>query len=313
MSTIQLSAIMIVGICRRRAQRSLDALCQQTRVENIKIILVDLGEQAPPLNAPEHVRLTVISRPAKTSWAQARAAALNEAQGDIIAFIEDHSFARSNWAEELIKAFEEPWAAVGYSVVNANPQTYISRAGLISDYLLWMHPVRSGEAALLPGNNVAYRRKALLAFQDRLAVDLGVDFNIHEALRRQNHKLAMSSTAIIAHQNYDRLIGLLKANYHYCKLLAANRVSSQEWTLLRRILYIIGTPIGAPLIKILRIIKSLSGRRILWWPFFTAVPVIVLTFTISALGETLGYLVGPGQSEKDFNKWELMQDRTENE
>jgi len=314
MEKVIVSAVMITGTCRKRAQRALDALCEQTIIDQLEIIIVDLGaSESPPFTCAPNIRISIIPMPKNTSWASARMTAVKKATGEIVAFIEDHSFAQPDWAEQVAKAFEGPWAAVGYSVVNANPETYASRSGLVSDYILWMSPVHGGKTELLPGNNVAYRRNLLTQFGERLKDDLGVDFNIHEALKKQGHELAMSATALIAHQNYDRISGLIKANYHYCKLLAANRVLSQDWGWFRHAAYIVGTPLGAPVIKLFRIIKSLSGRRQLVWPFISALPVMFITFFISAVGESFGYLFGAGQSVEDFNKWELMQQRTKDE
>lgn len=311
MAKVILSAVMITGMCRERAQEALEALYGQTMIDQMEIIIVDLGaSESQPFTYPTRARINVLPKPQETSWAAARMAAVEKASGDIVAFIEEHSFAFPDWAENIVETFKGPWAAVGYSVVNANPQSYVSRAGLVSDYILWMSPVIEGKAMLLPGNNVAYRRELLVQFGDRLALDLGVDFNIHEALRDQGHSLAMSSSAQIAHQNFERIGGLLRANYHYCRLLAANRASSKNWNVLRRSLYSISVPIGAPVIKVIRIVKSLGGRRVLIWPFISSFPVIMLTFLVSAIGESLGYLFGAGGSVEDFNTWELMQPRT---
>ena len=57
------------------------------------------------------------------------------------------------------------------------------------------------------------------------------------------------------------------------------------------------------------VINFLLGKIL----FFFAFPVIFITFFISAVGESLGYLFGAGQSVEDFNKWELMQQRTKDE
>lgn len=310
MEKVILSAVMVTGICRARAQKALDALVRQTIIDQMEIIVVDLGAStAKPFFYPPSARVKVMPKPLETSWAAARSAAVKKVSTDIVAFIEDHSFAHPDWAGSVVEAFKGPWAAVGYSVVNANPRTYASRAGLVSDYILWMAPVIEGKATLLPGNNVAYRRELLEQFGDRLEFELGVDFNIHEALRSQGHSLAMSGTALVAHQNFERIGGLLRANYHYCRMLAANRTESRNWNILRRFLYSVGVPVGAPVIKLIRIVKSLRGRRALVWPFLFALPVMLLTFSVSAIGESMGYLFGAGSSVEDFNIWELMQPR----
>lgn len=311
MEKVIISAVMITGTCRKRAQKALNALYEQTIIDQMEIIVVDLSaSDSPPFTFIQNIRISIIPMPINTSWASARMTAVKKATGEIVAFIEDHSFAKPDWAEQLAIAFEGPWAAVGYSVINANPETYASRSGLASDYILWMSPVHGGKTEFLPGNNVAYRREILVKFGDRLENDLGIDFNIHEELGKQGYELAMSSKALIAHQNYNRISGLIRANYHYSKMLAANRISSHNWGIFKQAVYIVGTPIGSPFIRLFRIIKSLRGRQPLVWPFIFALPVIFITFCFSAVGESLGYIFGAGRSVEDFNKWELMTQRT---
>ncbi len=310
-NTVKLSIIMITGSCRGRAQKALNALFQQQGDIATEIILVDLGDSKTPFDIPAGIDYHYLARPAETTWGQARIDAVSIARGEIIAFIEDHCFAKPDWAENLVQAFDSDFAAVGYTIVNANPETYASRAGLISDYILWMDPVPDGKAELLPGNNVAYRGDLLRAVQERLATDLSVDFNIHEWLKGQGYELAMSATTLAEHQNYDQLGGLLHANFHYCRMLAANRKVSQSWSMGRQLAYIVGAPLGAPAIKLVRVLRSLKGRRQLWAPFVKALPVLFLTYGVSAIGETLGYLAGAGHSAQDFNMWEIHQQRTE--
>ena len=310
----KLSVIMITGACRERAQYAIDSLDAQNIDERFEIIIADLaGETNPPFIPPKTQDYDYIVLPAATTWGEARREALPKASGDIIAFIEDHCFAEPDWAHNLLNAFSSgPWAAVGYSITNANPQTWISRAGLVSDYILWMAPVHDGESRLLPGNKVAYRSDVLMPLKDRLPNELSVDFNIHEHLLSNGHRLAMSANTLAKHQNYDNLGGLINANFYYCRMLAANRVKAQNWTFFRRWLYIIGVPLGAPLIKLLRILKSLKGRKPLWGSFVLALPIIMITFAVSAIGETLGYLLGAGNAAQDFNIWELYHQRTKN-
>lgn len=121
MKKVIVTAIMITGTCRKRAQRALNALYEQTIIKQMEIIVFDLGsKEYPPFTYPTNIRISIISMPKDTSWALARTNAVKKAIGEILAFIEDRSFAKPDWAEQVAKAFEEPWAAVGYSVVNAN-------------------------------------------------------------------------------------------------------------------------------------------------------------------------------------------------
>ena len=198
---------------------------------------------------------------------------------------------------------------MGYAFTNANPETYASRAGFISDYGYWAHPVPTGPSRLLPGNNISYKRDLLLEMEGQLDTILAPDFLIHEICNQRGLPMLIESQALAAHENFGRLSGLLHANHHYCRILAAHRVRTQSWGKLKRIVYGLGVPLGAPAIKMARLVRSLYNRRPLWSAFVTALPVILLTYLWAAIGESLGYLLGPGASERSFNQWELETER----
>jgi len=124
MEKVIVSAVMITGICRKRAQRALNALYKLTIIDQMEIIIVDLGAtDSPSFTCTPNIRISIIPIPKNTSWVSARMTAVQKATGEIVAFIEDHSFAMPDWAEEIARSFEGPWSAVGNSVVNANPET----------------------------------------------------------------------------------------------------------------------------------------------------------------------------------------------
>ncbi len=276
----------------------------------MEIIIVDIAEDScPKLETRAVIPTQYIRKSSDETWARARAYGIYQAQGKIVAFIEDHTIPAQNWAEMLIQAHHVQCAAVGYAFTNANPGTYMSRASLFSDYALWMDPLPSGSARFLPGNNVSYKQDILLSLGNRLETELGVDFNIHEALVQQGHCLYLEGKAMVAHENYDTLGGLLGANYYYCWLLAANRAQSRSWSFMRRLLYGLTVPLGAPFIKFIRLLTSLKGRGPLWNSFWKSLPVIVITYFWSAVGESMGYLFGTGSSDREFTRWELNRER----
>ena len=83
-----------------------------------------------------------------------------------------------------------------------------------------------------------------------------------------------------------------------------------NWSWPKKLVYGVAVPVGAPMIKFYRLAKSLQGRPTLVSPFLTSLPVIGLTFLVSGIGESLGYLLGPGNSTVEFAKWEIFQQRT---
>lgn len=301
-----LSAIVVVGPCRTRAQRVINALGAQTVVESIEIIVVDLAPRGTPsLHASPNTHVTYLSRSEVALWSRARFEAIQHARAPVVAFIEDHCFPARDWAAALIETHKSSWVAVGYAFTNANPQTYLGRGGMVNDYGLWLHPAQGGAAALLPGNNVSYKRDVLLSFGNELEKLLTPDFNLQEILRERGLPMCIEPKALAAHQNFTRLAPLMCANYAYARLLAGRRSQIQAWSWVRRVLYGLLTPVSAPTLGTLRLLLSLRGRRSLVPMVLAGLPVYTLTHLWSAVGEAVGYLFGEGTAEHELNRWEI--------
>jgi hypothetical protein len=77
---ILLSVIVVVGPCRTRGQRLLDALCTQTVFNSLEIVVLDLGAYSARKLKTSHVVRTVhLSRPETESWPRARRGKANRA------------------------------------------------------------------------------------------------------------------------------------------------------------------------------------------------------------------------------------------
>jgi hypothetical protein len=306
---VELSTVLVAGPCRERAQRVLEALGRQTARDRMELVLVDLRPEAQPLHPPEGILVQRIDMPGLVRWGPARGEGLRGARAPVVAFIEDHCYPEPEWAETLLAAHGGPWAAVGYGFKNANPETYVGRASMIARYGPFAHPARGGEAPLVSGNNVSYKRDALLALGDDLDDLLSIDYNLQQRLRRDGHRLCVEARALAAHENYEQVSRDGRTGRAYCRVLAADRARSEGWGRMRRVLYGIGVPLGAPAIRLARLARGLRGRRPLWRDFVLGLPVIVVMYLWDASGEAAGYLRGRGRSAREAFRWELEEPR----
>ncbi len=310
MTSCRLSAVLVAGPCRLRAQRVVDALAAQTAIPFMEIIVVDLAaESVPRLTAPVGATLVYLPRPGLVRWGQARADGARVARAPIVAFVEDHCFPAPDWAEHLLDAHQGPWAAVGYAFTNANPESRMSRTGLLARYGMFAHPVAGGVARFIAGNNVSYKRHLILEAGQQLDTLLDIDFNMQEDLIRRGHQLFVERRALAAHLNYTTLSGECQTGRPYCRLLAAHRVEVNGWGFPRRILYGLLTPVSAPVIRLTRLALSLRGRRVLWPAAITGLPWIIVMYVSDALGESAGYLFGAGGAARAVLKYELETER----
>jgi len=309
-SSPELSAIVVVGNTRERAQLSLESLYAQTIADRMEMIVIDLKTRdVPELSTSTRIPTRYVTLGRDATWGHARARAARMATAPVVAFIEDHCTADSGWAEALVRAHREPWAAVGYAFTNPHPESYLSRAILASEYGCWEHPTTSRAARVLPCGNVAYKRDLLLSLNDELENLLTPDFVVHERFNSRGLPMYVESEAIVAHDSLVRLRDLFAASFMFCRILASRRVETQRWSGLKRFAYGLATPIIGPPIALWRLFSSRRDTPSGWGTLAIYLPVILVKGVAAALGESVGYLAGAGASETQFVKWELHVDR----
>ena len=305
----RLSVVLVAGSQRARAQRVLDALAAQTAAARIEVVIVDVASGDVPRLDTADLRTVYVRRPDIDRWGAARAEGVHAAGTAIVAFIEDHCFPARTWAETLIATHRGPWAAVGYAFTNANPETYVSRSSMMARYGAFALPCTGGPSRFLSGNNVSYKRDVLLELGPALPDLLAIDFNLQERLGRRGIPMFVEARAHAAHQNFTSVIREGRTGHWYCRLLAARRAETQSWGAARRLAYGLAVPLGAPLVRLARLVRGLGGRRSLWPTVAAGLPVIVIEYLFDASGEALGYLLGAGRAERETMRWELESDR----
>jgi hypothetical protein len=271
---LQLSVIMLAAGNRGLAQQVINAVVQQTQASALELVIVDLAaESAAPFVTPPDFRVVLVKLPATTTVSRARVEGVRRASADAVAFIEDHCVPSPTWAEALIEAHKDPWAVVGYAYLPVNPM-YLSRAGLMAEYGTWQSPIPSGPYRQMACNNISYKRDVLIQQGDQLEGLLTPDFVLHEKLHREGISFYLEERAVVLHHELHTLRMIMQANHDFARLLAYRR--SRRWGIFRRMLYIFGAPLGAPVIRLLRLGASLATRRSLWRHFLASLPVVAL-------------------------------------
>ena len=301
----KLSVVLGVGACRQRAQRVVDAICAQTVLDQIEIVVLDSGGKGvAPLRTPQDARVVYVALPEATLFPKARAEGVLHASAPVVAFLEDHCFPSREWAAALIEAHRGECTVIGYAFTNANPQTYISRAALMKDYGPWLHPATAQLRTLMPGNNVSYRRDVLLSFGKDLEYMLTPDYSIQQVLTRRGHLMRLEPAALVAHQNYEQISPAAKSNATYARFLAGRRAKNLGWGPARRLAYALLTPWCAPVIGVFRVFRGLRGRESLLRDAIMSMPVFIVIACVAAGGEAMGYMFGEGDAETRMNYWE---------
>jgi GT2 family glycosyltransferase len=236
------------------------------------------------------------------SIAQANAAGIRQASAPVVAFVEEHSYPDPSWAEALIEAHRQPWAAVGPVVRNANPGSLVSWADFLIAYGPWMDPSPTGVVDFLPGHNSSYKRTILLDYGPELEAMLESESVLHWDLQAKGYQLYLEPAAKISHLNFGLLSSWIPAQFHNGRLFAATR--ARRWSPLQRLFYTGGAPL-IPVVRFRRALQQLrrSDRRRNLPP--GVLLTLILGLVVSAVGEMMGYALGAGDAKQKLSNFEF--------
>jgi hypothetical protein len=300
-----LSVICTAGPRRRRAQRVMEAVAAQTAAADLELVLVDTSPDAAPLEAPPGLPTTVIPCPSAGSLGEARARGLAAARGEAVAFLADHCYPVPDWARSVIRSYRDrPVAAVGYSFVNANTDTYGSRCSMLADFGPWLAPSVSAEVEVLPPHDVSYRRSVLSGLGDQVGELLTAEPLLLEELRKRGHRFAVHGGAVARHGCLRSVGANALASFDYGRALAAIQRRREGWGIGARALHALISLFGAPALRTAQALRALFARS-LGGEALRALPGILCQHALAASGQAWGYLVGGGDAPVRFLQREV--------
>jgi hypothetical protein len=303
-----MSVVIVTPDRYETIRKTMNHLRAQTVKNRLEVVIVAPSAEKLDLDDSEladFLQFCVVEVGAMKSTAEARAAGVRQASAWVVAFLEDHSYPCSGWAEALIKAHQQSWAGVGPVIVNANPDSMVSWADM---FLRGgrVEPTEAGMSNDLPGRNSSYKRALLLKYGPELEAMLELETLLHWDLQAQGHQLYLEPAAKTYHQNLTRLSPFLREQFYVGRLFAASR--ARRWLPFRRLLYTVGTPLIPP-VRLWRILPELrhSGRR----PHLLLhlLPALTIGLVVSAVGELTGYAFGAGRASQRLCPLEFHRDR----
>ena len=268
--------------------RALDALPERPAMEILVVEAVG-GETRERLRG--HSPKVVVVESSRQPIPRLRYQGVVRARGDFVAILEDHTEVGPAWAETIVSRLNGPWGAVGGAVENGR-DGLINWAVFFCEYAAYMGPVREGESSDLPGNNIAYRRPLLLRHAGVLDEGKWESW-VNDELRADGVPLASANAMMVRHIKPFRLGYFLRQRFHFARSYAGMRRGDQSR--LKRLVYGAGSLV-LPALLTARVTKTVLGKRRHIGLFCAVSPLVVLFLTVGAMGEMVGYLVGPGRS-----------------
>ena len=309
-SVPQLSVILVTPDQGQALSRTIRSLKNQTIADRLEIVIVAPSAEALALAPPEFVgfaALRMVSIGELHSVGAAYAAGIRAATAPVIVLGEDHSFPHADWAECLVTAHAQPWAAVGPQVCNANPDSSVATADYLIAYGPWSESAKSGEVEHLPGHNSSYKRELLLGYGDSLPSMLEAESVLHWQLRRSGHKLYLETAAKTAHVNISRLGSWASAQYHAGRMFAAFRARNEQWSLFRRAAFTLAGPL-IPFVRLQRMLRQKNALPI-HANLFSLLPALWFGLALDGVGQMAGYATGEGKSSEKTFYFEFHRER----
>jgi hypothetical protein len=301
-------SVVLVADSWNQARGVARAVARQDGAEGVELILV--GPERPAL-APDpdplldrlH-SLRVLGHPRHARLHESRALGIREAAAPLVQLAETHAFPQPGWLKALLDAHADGAIGVGAAMLNGNPRTATSWAGLLLDYAAAVAPVPAGPGAI-PAHNSAFRRDAILdGYGDRLEEWLVFDWFLAQDLAEQGADLRFEPRARTRHLNAvgrwfweERVVS--------ARCFAARR--ARDWGAARRALYALGSPL-IPLLRA-REMRTAYARVRDELPKPRRVALVVAGGLVaSAAGEALGYARGASEAA-EARAYELELDK----
>jgi GT2 family glycosyltransferase len=309
LSSPEISVVIVTPDNFDTIRNTMLCLRKQTARDRIEVVIVapsaeSINGYSPELSDFRWVKTVEVGK--IESIAEGNAAGIRRATAPIVVLAEDHSFPAPGWAEALIEAHRQPWAAVGPVVHNANPGGVVSWADFLIGYGPWIDRGRGGTADHLPGHNSSYKSKILLEYGPKLEEMLEAESVLHWDLRKKGYQLYLEPAARISHVNFGLISSWIPAQFHSGRMFAATR--SQDWSIPRRLLYAACSPL-IPVVRFYRIIRQWKGSDFPHNLPRGTLPTLVIGLLVSALGEMLGYALGTGEAKQKLATLEFHRAR----
>jgi GT2 family glycosyltransferase len=245
----------------------------------------------------EHIRknfpsVKLLQLPERLGIPELRAIGMSHATGDIITITEDHCIASENWLEEIVKAHESKYLAVGGTIENGSVDRLINWAVYLCEYSHVMPPIPYGEVDNIAGNNASYKREVFEKVDEYVKRNCW-EYFLHEELKKTGVRFLSVPTIIVHHKKESGFLYFLIQRFHYSRSFAGMR--SARTTFLKRMLYILSSPL-LPFLLLWRMTRQVYHKKRHRKEFLLSFPLLAIFMTGYAFGEFMGYLFGPGQS-----------------
>lgn len=211
------------------------------------------------------------------------------AQGELLAFTGADCVASPDWIQNIVDEHEKEHLAIGGSIDNANPGSYLGWAYYFFEFSQWLPIGIPRLMNEIPTGCLSLKRRAFEAFGPFPEEGFCSDTVFNWRLARAGHRPWFVPTIRIAHINPDRFLDLLRRKVRHGWHFARVRIKEQGFSLAKRGIYAVGC-IFLPALLLFRIFQRVGRSRRYLRELLLALPVVALSAVAWSFGEAAGYL-----------------------
>jgi glycosyltransferase involved in cell wall biosynthesis len=235
----------------------------------------------------------VIHHPRREGIPALRRCGVEQASGDIVAIIEEHCLAASDWLHKALAAHRcGDYGAVGGPVVDYAYKRVQDWVVYFCEYNGSLPPAPDGEVSHLNGANIAYRRQILIDHKHLLG-DGFWEVSLHPTLLAEGVKFLSVPDMVVHHRGPFDFGYYLRQRYWFSRAFAGARAKTLLTS--RRLAYLVAAPL-VPSILLARMAWHVWQKRCHVGKFVRSCPLLVPALTVFVAGEWVGYLAGPGDA-----------------
>jgi glycosyltransferase involved in cell wall biosynthesis len=259
----------------------------------IELLIVDrCGEDVRRAVRERFPEATIVPTGRGATIPEMRALAFRQARADAVAVIEDHVLVPPGWARQMLETLAAGHDVVGGTVRNAATERLVDWAAFLCEYSHLLPPIPAGQVEWLTGNNVVYRKALLEKYRATLAEGRWEDY-LHTAMRRDGVVLFCRPDIAVGHKMHYRVRDYLSQRFLYARGYAGQKRS--EMSPAACALRAMGT-LALPPVLLFRIVLRVLARRSHRAELARSVPLLSVFVCAWAIGEMVGYAVGPGNA-----------------
>ena len=257
------------------------------------IVVASGSEQNAARIAHKFPWARVIQVPSTYGVPASRRRGVEEARGEIIAVIEERCLASEGWLQRAVDAMSAGnYGAAGGPIADSDFKRLRDWVVYFCEYNDSIPPVIEGDTYQLNGANAVYRRELLLDHADLLS-DGDWEATLHPALVAEGVKFLSVAEMAVRKRGPFSYGYYLRQRYLFSRAFAGAR--AENMSALKRAVYLLATPL-VPGLVLFRIGSRLWAKRYRLGRFAMALPLILPALIVLAVGETVGYLLGPGDA-----------------